>query len=461
MPSSPSRFEQPRECAMRRVRRFPALLPATLALAVLVSATAGATRSPARNRSSVSAPATSAEAGCTTDSTLCLQNGRFFVEATWTKPDGSSGIGHPVNLSSDSGAFWFLEPNNVELVVKALNGCAANGRTWFFSGGLTNLGVDIAVTDTTTGEVKHYFNPQGSAFQPITDTAGFGCPAGSETLSTGSPEEPGAYEVESRSAADSLPGCMDGETTLCVRGRFRVEATWQTASGKSGSAHAVPLTSESGYFWFFDSGNVELLVKTLDACGIGKGNWFFAAGLTTVAVDLRVTDTLTGEVRTFSNPLGTPFLPIQDTSAFSFCPTPTPTPTPTSTPTATSTPTPTQAPRSTPPRPPTVWTVQLSRCGEFIGYPCFRPSTVHVRVGDTVAWSFSGGSGPHSTTSGIPGHPDGKWDSGLRLGSFTFSRRFLQAGTFRYFCSKGHCFHIVGCPPAEIQYEGGVVVVEP
>lgn len=72
--------------------------------------------------------------GCSTDSTLCLQDGRFLVEATWKKSDGSAGMGHPVNLSADSGYFWFLEPDNVELVVKTLNGCSVNGHhSWFFA----------------------------------------------------------------------------------------------------------------------------------------------------------------------------------------------------------------------------------------------------------------------------------------------------------------------------------------
>src|SRR5262249_20811320 len=136
-------------------------------------------------------------------------------------------------------------------------------------------------------------------------------------------------------------GCASSGTVLCVDGRFAVEASWQTASGKAGAAQAVSLSGGSGYFWFFDPANGEMLVKTLNACGLGRGNWFFGAGLTTVGVHVSVTDTFTGEIRTYDNPVGTPFAPIQDTGHFGFCPTATPTPTPTPTPTATSTPTPT------------------------------------------------------------------------------------------------------------------------
>ncbi len=58
-------------------------------------------------------------------------------------------------------------------MVKALDGCAVNGRYWFFSAGLTNLEVAISVTDTKTGDVRTYENPLGTAFEPILDTTAF------------------------------------------------------------------------------------------------------------------------------------------------------------------------------------------------------------------------------------------------------------------------------------------------
>ncbi len=43
--------------------------------------------------------------------------------------------------------------------------------------GLTNVKVDITVTDTKTHTVKHYSNAQGVQFKPIQDTAAFAtCP---------------------------------------------------------------------------------------------------------------------------------------------------------------------------------------------------------------------------------------------------------------------------------------------
>lgn len=83
----------------------------------------------------------------------------------------------------------------------------------------------------------------------------------------------------------------------------------------------MSLTDASGYFWFFSSDNVELVLKALNACSAPSPKyWLFASGLTDVNVDLVVTDTKSGMVKTYTNPLGRPFAPIQDTDAFATCP---------------------------------------------------------------------------------------------------------------------------------------------
>ena len=62
--------------------------------------------------------------------------------------------------------------------------------------------------------------------------------------------------------------------------------------------------------------NIELVVKVHDACGLFDKWWVFAGGLTDVHVLLTVTDTGPGgSSKTYDNPLGVPFQPIQDTAA--------------------------------------------------------------------------------------------------------------------------------------------------
>src|SRR5262245_5798565 len=116
---------------------------------------------------------------------LCLSEGRFDVRAKWTTRDGTSGTGHPLRLTGDTGYFWFFDPGNVEMIVKVLNGCPLNSRFWAFAGGLTDVEVAMIVTDTATGAVRSYSNPQGTAFVPIQDAAAFqGC---SPSLVSGEP----------------------------------------------------------------------------------------------------------------------------------------------------------------------------------------------------------------------------------------------------------------------------------
>ncbi|MCP3912436.1 MAG: hypothetical protein GY713_15945, partial [Actinomycetia bacterium] len=67
-------------------------------------------------------------------------------------------------------------PDNVEVVVKVLDGCGENGRFWVFATGLTNVAVELTVTDLETGAVRSYSNPQGRPFVPILDTLALACP---------------------------------------------------------------------------------------------------------------------------------------------------------------------------------------------------------------------------------------------------------------------------------------------
>jgi hypothetical protein len=52
----------------------------------------------------------------------------------------------------------------------------APSQCWVFTTRLTNVNVVLKVTDTVTGAVVAYNNPQGTPFQPIQDTSAFACP---------------------------------------------------------------------------------------------------------------------------------------------------------------------------------------------------------------------------------------------------------------------------------------------
>lgn len=115
--------------------------------------------------------------------------------------------------------------------------------------------------------------------------------------------------------------CTPDASTLCLnQNRFRVQVDWRTPTGESGVGQAVSLTQDTGYFWFFNQDNVEMVIKVLDACSFANRFWVFAGGLTNVDVEISVEDTRSGIARSYSNPQNTPFQPIQDTNAFATCP---------------------------------------------------------------------------------------------------------------------------------------------
>ncbi len=249
--------------------------------------------------------------------TLCLNGGRFAVRAGYTTPQGQSGEARVVQLTSDTGYMSFFDDDNVEAVIKVLDGCGVNGRFWIFAAGLTDVEVELTVTDTVSGEVQTYTNPQGTPFAPIQDTSAFaGCQAAAPGWTP-----PALAEAAAGPDGEVLQACSEDDRSLCLNdGRFRVSAAWETAQGASGDGRAVALTADTGYFWFFDDDNVEVVVKVLGACGVNQRYWVFAGGLTDVRVDITVEDTDSGEVRTFTNPQGQAFMPVQDTGAFDTCP---------------------------------------------------------------------------------------------------------------------------------------------
>jgi len=109
---------------------------------------------------------------------LCLQGGRFQVSVAWQAPDGRTGFGVPTPLTRDTGAFWFFEPGNRELMVKMLDACAVDGSFWFYAAGLTDVGVAIWVDDAQRGTLAARWtheSPLGQPFQPVADVHSFPC----------------------------------------------------------------------------------------------------------------------------------------------------------------------------------------------------------------------------------------------------------------------------------------------
>ncbi len=111
------------------------------------------------------------------ETTLCLEGGRFRADIAWRSLDGS-GFGQAVPLSADAGYFWFFNADNPEVFVKVLDACAPPfDHFWVFAAGLTDVETTLTVVDTATGVLRRYDKPLGAGFDPIRDTTAFDtCP---------------------------------------------------------------------------------------------------------------------------------------------------------------------------------------------------------------------------------------------------------------------------------------------
>jgi len=119
------------------------------------------------------APLGQTAVSCVADGqTLCLNGRRFSATVSWSFNGASSGVGQAFSVTDNTGAFWFFDPTNLELVVKVLDGRSVNGKFWVFVASLTDAGFTLTVTDTLTGAIRAYVNPQGQ-LASFADTSAF------------------------------------------------------------------------------------------------------------------------------------------------------------------------------------------------------------------------------------------------------------------------------------------------
>ncbi|MCG8463034.1 MAG: hypothetical protein MI919_42670, partial [Holophagales bacterium] len=182
----------------------------------------------------------------------------------------------------------FFDPENVEILVKVLDASTINGHFWVYYASLSNVQYEMRVRETRSGAVRVYRNPLGR-FASGGDAFAF--PAGALA-------SPSAGRKEGAGPAEK-------STTLELQGgRFTAAVRWTDFDGNSDLGTVEPLTDDSGAFWFFDEGNVELVVKILDARSSNGHFWVFYGAMSNVAFTLEITDTVTGVTRRYENELG-------------------------------------------------------------------------------------------------------------------------------------------------------------
>lgn len=260
--------------------------------------------------------------------TLCLNDGRFKVEVNWVDFEGDEGVGTDLELPSiDSGLMWFFTDNNWELLVKVLDGCDINNHFWVFAAATTDVEYEMVVTDSFTGLSRVYSNDLGVSAPAVTDTGAFAtCEAVPPSSAPAAVSEPAKRQREAEVAkagpVEKQGSCAQTATRLCLNdNRFAVDISWVDFEGGDGFGLVDMFQSgDSGLMYFFDPQNLEVLVKVLDGCDINNRVWVFAAATTNVGYTMTVTDTLTGAMQIYQNPLGVSSPAVTDTNAFMACP---------------------------------------------------------------------------------------------------------------------------------------------
>ena len=209
---------------------------------------------------------------------------------------------------------------NVELVVKVLDARAVNGHFWVFYGALSNVEYTITVTDTRHGVESGPTQPGRHARvgRRHCGLRGHGRsrrgrgPRRSSPVGRSARLGRGALRHVRGSTTHSLPeaaagGALRGrEARRCASTRTGSRSKWtgRCPTRASGHGTAVPLTGDTGYFWFFNSANVELVVKVLDGRAVNGHFWVFYGALSNVQYTITVTDTQTGAVKTYATERG-------------------------------------------------------------------------------------------------------------------------------------------------------------
>ncbi|HEY6065093.1 MAG TPA: hypothetical protein VIY96_02995 [Thermoanaerobaculia bacterium] len=216
-----------------------------------------------------------APAACTpNDTTYCANNGRFAVQVLFSAP--SLGItnasAQAVPLTGDTGYFWFFSANNVELVVKVVDGRAFNGFYWVFYGALSNVAYTVTVTDTQTGAVKTYSNPAGT-LASVADTAAFtGAPTCTYTVSPASPASFGAAGGSGTVTVATQAGCTWAAVT---NSPFITITSGSSGAGNGSTTFSVAAnpggTSRTGSLTV--AGELVSISQSGTAAGQFDGSW--------------------------------------------------------------------------------------------------------------------------------------------------------------------------------------------
>ena len=245
-------------------------------------------------------------------------------------PGGERLRGWNYGLDADqSGLLYFFDRDNVEVLVKVLDGCAVNGHRWVFVAPVTNLGFRLVIQQmgpwpqartwyydserrqqdellafgwewkpvpgapAGTDVVRLVGNPAGRTARTVSDTTAFACTQGEiaaararaadaagghaaflRSRGVGTPDLAPAQRLSAGAGTD----CEPGAAALTLAGGYTVSMCYETYGGETGDALNWGLdSSQSALLYFFGKDNAEVLIKVLDGCGVNGHRWVFVA----------------------------------------------------------------------------------------------------------------------------------------------------------------------------------------
>jgi len=362
----------------------------------------------------------------TASDTLRLMSSHpFDITLSATDPrTGTTGQGQVLSQNDIYGIFSIpaitSNAGNPEVIIKMVDATGIGQSYWVFYGALTDLSYTLVVKEAATGLTKTYNDAKiGTTVCGKFDTSGFG-----SSSSTIEPAGWSAVASPSRAAAGA-------SNTLRLLSAHPFDITLSATDPRTGGTGQGQVIGQNDIYGIFsipaitsNASNPEVIVKMVDASGIGQNYWVFYAALTDLNYTLAVQEASTGTTKSYNDAkVGTTVCGKFDTSGFAAGSSPTPTPTPPSS---------------------TVRVVNVAQGGTTT----FRDSvsgtsSTTVRVGDTVQWKFL--YDMHSATSGtckdVGGYydnggctADGTFDSGVLSAGATYSWKATSPGSYAYYC---------------------------
>ena len=261
---------------------------------------------------------------------------RWHVSLCFEDPAGWQTMAWNYELeSSASGLMYFFDRDNVEALVKVLNGCAINGHHWVFVAPVTDLKFQLRVRDQYGdyyGKPWLHENRVRGTARTASDTTAFACTeaevaaAKAEASHSGGDSGPlsrGANPLPRVSAAGATPlaagartDCEPGGPALTLGGGYRVSMCYEMENGEVGDARDWGLdSSQMGLLYFSERDSVEALVKVVDGCAANGNVSVFVAPATEAAFNLHV-ESPDDQVWTLTNRLGQTAEAVSDISAF-------------------------------------------------------------------------------------------------------------------------------------------------